>query len=175
MTPTVYSRPAVERVSRSTLELAPRFPQGAAHVQAPDSGCVVLAVASTGVIAACSSDTPTSPPTAWKRLAATAPAIGLSRTWFDLCYPARAYSTRACPSAGNLSIGNTGGGTLDWTASKSASWLKISPKSGTAPSTVKFWVDGAGLPPGSYTARIKVWSAGATNSPRAAVVNLTVR
>ena len=132
---------------------------------------VALAVASTAVIGACSSDTPTSPMAASQNLAA-APAIGLSWTYFRVCYPSWVGSTRGCASGGYVYIRNAGGGTLNWTASKSATWLKISPKSGTAPSTLKFWVDGTGLPRGSYYGRIRVWATGATNSPQTVWVTM---
>jgi BACON domain-containing protein len=135
---------------------------------------VALAVASTAVIAACSSDTPTSPMTASLSLTAVAPAIGLSSTTLRLCYPGGG-STRVCWPSGFLSIRNTGGGTLNWTATKSRTWLKISPRLGTAPSTMKVWVDPTGLLRGTYSGRITVWATGATNSPQTVVVYFTRR
>lgn len=136
-------------------------------------GHVALAVASTVVIAACSSDTPTSPMAVSPSLAA-APAIALSPTTFRLCYPGGG-STRVCWPSGSLSIRNSGGGTLNWTATKSPTWLKISPRLGTAPSTMKVWVDLTGLLRGTYIGRITVWATGATNSPQTVVVYFTRR
>jgi hypothetical protein len=136
-------------------------------------GHVALAVASTVVIAACSSDTPTSPMKASPSLTA-APAIALSPTTFRLCYPGGG-STRVCWPSGSLSIRNSGGGTLNWTATKSPTWLKISPRLGTAPSTMKVWVDPTGLPRGSYSGRVTVSATGATNSPQTVVVYFTKR
>ena len=135
---------------------------------------VALAVASAVAIAACSADTPTSPMTASPSLTAAAPVIALSPTTFRLCYPGGG-STRVCWPSGSLSISNTGGGTLNWTATRSPTWLKISPRLGTAPSTVKVWVDPTGLPRGSYSGRIRVWATGATNSPQTVVVYFTRR
>jgi PKD repeat protein len=105
----------------------------------------------------------------------TAPtiALGVSPLLQNLCYPARAYSTRGCPSGGYVTISNTGGGTLNWTSTTSATWLKRSPTSGIAPSTMKVWVDGTGLPPGSYSGDILVSATGATNSPRGTFVHVT--
>jgi hypothetical protein len=101
---------------------------------------------------------------------AAAPTIGVQKSivWalLGLCYPAVLAGTRGCPSAGSLSISNTGGGVLDWTATKSATWIKRSPSTGTAPSTMKVWVEGTGLPRGDYSGWIKVWATGATNSPQ---------
>jgi len=136
-----------------------------------------FAVASTLVIAACSSDAPTSPTMVSQNqtAAAVAPAIAIqvSPLLRNLCYPARAYSVRGCPSGASVSISNSGGGTLNWTTTKSATWLRRSPISGTAPSTLKIWVDGAGLPPGEYYGRIKIWATGATNSPVSVFVHVT--
>ena len=137
-------------------------------------GHVALAVASTVAIAACSSDTPTSPMTASPSLTAVAPAIGVSPTTFHLCYPGGG-STRVCYPSGSLSISNTEGGTLNWTAAKSQTWLKISPRLGTAPSTMKVWVDPTSLPRGSYSGRVTVSATGATNSPQTVVVYFTKR
>jgi PKD repeat protein len=100
-------------------------------------------------------------------------ALRVSSLLQNLCYPARHYSTRGCPSSGSVTISNTGGGTLKWTSTTSAPWLKRSPTSGTAPSTMTVWVDGAALPPGSYSGDILISAAGATNSPRGVFVHVT--
>ena len=104
-----------------------------------------------------------------------APAIGLGASPLlqNLCYPARHYSTRGCPSGGSVTITNAGGGTLKWTATTSAPWLKISPTSGTAPSTMTVWVDGTALPVGTSSGDILVSAEGATNSPRGVLVQVT--
>jgi PKD repeat protein len=99
--------------------------------------------------------------------------LGVSPLLQNLCYPARHYSTRGCPSGGSVTISNTGGGTLKWTSTTSAPWLKRSPTSGTAPSTMRVWVDGADLPPGSYSGDILISATGATNSPRGVFVHVT--
>ena len=129
-----------------------------------------LVVAGTVVIAACSPDTPTDPPMGPQSLKAE-PTIGFGPMRFDLCYPAR----RSCPSGGELSVVNNGGGRLDWTAAKNAPWLKRSPRAGTAPSTVSIRVDGTGIPAGSYDGQIELRATGATNSPQRVVVHFTRR
>ena len=138
-------------------------------------GQVAFAVVSTMVLADCSSDTLTAPPSASQALTAAAPTITLRYPYYlrSLCYPARAYSTRGCPSGGNVSISNSGGGTLNWTSVKSATWIKRSPKYGTAPTTMKVWVDGSDLPRGDYYGRIKIWATGATNSPQTIFIHMT--
>lgn len=130
-----------------------------------------LMLAAPGVIAACSSDTPTSPPIASQSSIVSAPTIALSRTSLHLCYPSRPASTRSCYSSGLVSISNTAGGVLNWTSTKSRTWLKRSPTYGTAPSTMKVSVDGTGLAPGLYYyGYINVWATGATNSPQRVAV-----
>jgi hypothetical protein len=119
-------------------------------------------------LAACSSDTPAGPEAASLSLAA-APTITLQKSivWalYGLCYPTTG-GNRPCGPSGYLTIRNTGGGTLNWTTTKNATWIRRSPRYGTAPSTMKVWVDGTGLPRGNYSGWIKVWATGATNSPQ---------
>jgi hypothetical protein len=38
---------------------------------------------------------------------------------------------------------------------------------------MKVWVNGTGVPRGTYDARIRVWATGATNSPQAVTVHFT--
>jgi hypothetical protein len=101
--------------------------------------------------------------------------LGYAIQRYGLCYPAVWGQTRSCPSATSVSITNTGGGTLNWTSNKSATWLKRSPSTGTAPSTMKIWVDGTGLAPGTYYGWIKVWATGATNSPQTVTIKMQRR
>src|SRR4029077_3947495 len=61
----------------------------------------------------------TSPPVAL-------PAIGASPTSISF-----AVTQGVTPATQTLSISNTGGGTLSWTASDNAAWLSLSPSSGT--------------------------------------------
>ena len=80
----------------------------------------------------------------------------------------------ANPAAKTLSVSNTGGGSMDWTASESASWLSLSPSSGTNAGTVTVTPSIAGLAAGTYTTDVTVTAAGATGSPKAIAVTLTV-
>ncbi len=78
------------------------------------------------------------------------------------------------PAAKTLAISNTGGGSLDWTASESASWLAVSPGSGTNAGTVTVTPSITGLAAGTYTEDITLAAAGATGSPKTVTVTLTV-
>ncbi|WP_394833303.1 S8 family serine peptidase [Pendulispora rubella] len=80
----------------------------------------------------------------------------------------------ANPANQNVSITNTGGGTLNWSASDNATWLTVSPTSGTAPSTSGASVDIAGLAAGTYNGTITVAATGASNTPVNVPVTLTL-
>ncbi len=78
------------------------------------------------------------------------------------------------PPPQTLDITNTGGGTLNWSATTNVPWLSVSPTSGTAPSSVTVSVNIAGLPEGTHQGQITVTAAGATNSPQTVPVTLTL-
>ncbi len=80
----------------------------------------------------------------------------------------------ANPAAKTLSVANTGGGTLSFTDSDDASWLTVTPASGTAPRDLSAAVNVAGLTQGTYTATVTVTSAGTSGSPKLIPVTLTV-
>ena len=77
-----------------------------------------------------------------------------------------------------LILGNSGTGTLAWTATPGATWLTVTPASGTlsAGSSVIVTVsaNATGLPPGTYTAVITIDDPGAGNGPQTVFVSLTV-
>jgi hypothetical protein len=82
----------------------------------------------------------------------------------------------ANPAAKTVAVTNTGGGTLDVTASDDAAWLAVTPASGTAPATLTVTPSIAGLASGTYTATVTVTATttGATGSPKTIAVTLTV-
>ncbi|MCP5107584.1 MAG: BACON domain-containing protein [bacterium] len=97
------------------------------------------------------------------------PVISLSRT-------ALAFGGCTCSVTGpqTFSISNDGTGTLNWSASPSASWLSCSPTSGTGAGTVTVTADVSGLSPGTYTGSVSVSDANASNTPQTVSVTLTV-
>jgi hypothetical protein len=80
----------------------------------------------------------------------------------------------ANPEPANISVTNTGGGSLPFTASTDAAWLSVSPASGRAPSSPQVAVGIAGLVPGTYTGHVTVSAANATGSPVTVAVTLTI-
>jgi len=73
-----------------------------------------------------------------------------------------------------LLITNTGLGALNWQASKSATWLTVSPVSNIGDGVLTVGVDLTGLGPGSYNGVVTVTDPAASNSPQRITVNLTV-
>jgi uncharacterized protein (TIGR03437 family) len=80
----------------------------------------------------------------------------------------------AAPAAQNVSITNTGAGTLSWTASSSVYWVTLSAASGGAPATLSVSVNPANLAAGSYTGNVQITAAGAAGSPASIAVTLVV-
>src|SRR3990170_1578908 len=78
------------------------------------------------------------------------------------------------PNPQRLSINNSGGGTLNWSASKKADWLSLSAYQGTAPSDIQFSINISGLVVNSYYDYIVISCNDATNSPESILVVLTV-
>ena len=60
----------------------------------------------------------------------------------------------ANPAAKTLSVSNAGGGTLSWTATKSAPWLSVSPAGGTNSGTITVTPSISSLAAGTYTTDI---------------------
>jgi hypothetical protein len=80
----------------------------------------------------------------------------------------------ANPAAQTVNVTNSGGGTLNWTASDNQPWLSVSPAGGAAPGTVSVSTNVTGLAAGTYTGTVTITAAGASGSPKAVAVTLTV-
>lgn len=80
----------------------------------------------------------------------------------------------ANPPSQMLSVFNTGGGQLDWTATNNASWLQVSPPSGLGDASLTVSIDITGLSFNDYYDTIVVADPAADNSPRRIPVRLTV-
>ena len=96
----------------------------------------------------------------------------LSVTPASLAFTATAGGS--APAAKTLAVSNTGGDSMDWTASESATWLSVSPASGTNAGTITVTPSITGLAAGTYTTDVTVTATGATGSPKTITVTLTV-
>ena len=97
------------------------------------------------------------------------PAIGLNPT--SLTFTGVAGRTN--PAGKPVSISNSGGGTLSWTASESAAWLTLSAVSGTNGGTVSANVNLKGLTAGTYNAAVTVAAPGASAKTLPVTLTLT--
>ena len=77
--------------------------------------------------------------------AAPTPTIGLSATSLSFS----AVQGGSNPANRTITISNSGSGTLNWTASESATWLSVSPASGTGTGTITISVNTTGLTAGT--------------------------
>lgn len=96
------------------------------------------------------------------------PAIGASPT--SLSFSAQQGGSN--PAAQTLTISNTGGGTLSWSAGDNASWLAVSPASGTSNGTMTVTAATGSLSAGTYHATIALGATG--TSQRQIPVTFTV-
>jgi subtilisin family serine protease len=80
----------------------------------------------------------------------------------------------ANPASQALNITNTGGGTLNWTATSDATWLSATPATGTGAGSPAVSVNIAGLSAGTYTGNISITATSATNSGVTVPITLNV-
>lgn len=78
------------------------------------------------------------------------------------------------PAAQPITITVQNAGPLSWSATSEASWLGISPASGTATTASALSIDMANLAPGTYTGQIALAAPGAIGDGSKMTVNLTV-
>lgn len=78
------------------------------------------------------------------------------------------------PATQNISVSNSGTGTVNWAVTDNMSWLTTSPASGTNSGTIVVSVHIAGLAAGTYTGAITISAGGASNSPQSIPVTLVV-
>jgi hypothetical protein len=98
------------------------------------------------------------------------PAIGFSPAAFSFLGDYEGDN----PRGQTLTISNTGYDTLDWSVESDATWLILSPTTGSDSGTVTVSVDISGLLPGTYNGSVTITGAGASNSPVVVPVTLTI-
>lgn len=151
-----------------TLSPASDTNSGTVTASANLAGLAAGTYSSTVSVTATGAMAKTIPVTLTLTAAPSTPSIGLNTT--SLGFAGTVGGTN--PSAQTIGISNVGGGTLTWNAGDNATWLTLSPLSGTNTGTVTASVNLAGLLPGSYTATVTVTATGAT--AKTVPVTLTV-
>jgi hypothetical protein len=101
----------------------------------------------------------------------TPPEISLNRTRLDFGY----VMGGNMPTGQTVSVSNSGGGTLNWTAGVDTTWLAISPASGAGPSMITVSVDATGLAAGTYSGSVTVSDPASSNLSQTVSVNLTIK
>jgi Viral BACON domain len=98
------------------------------------------------------------------------PVLSVSQTTFTFT----AQQGGGNPSPGSLTVSNTAGGTLTYSAVSDAAGLAVSPANGTAPRTLQILPSVVGRVPGNYTGHVTSSAAGAQSSPVTVLVSLTI-
>jgi outer membrane protein assembly factor BamB len=80
----------------------------------------------------------------------------------------------ANPSNQTVSIGNSGIGSLTFSASSDATWLTVTPTSGSVPQSITVSANTAGLSAGTLTGHITITANGALQSPQTVTVTLNL-
>jgi hypothetical protein len=84
------------------------------------------------------------------------------------------YNKGTLPAPQSLSLVASGTGSLSWSAVSDRPWLSVTPSSGSGSATLQISVNTASLTPTSYSGHITIAVPGATGSPQAVNVSLTV-
>lgn len=98
-------------------------------------------------------------------------AISLDRSKLNFCSLTSGIST--IPQ--DISITNSGNGTLNWQISVDSPWLICAPGAGTVNGTISVSVDSSGLTLGTYTGKVIVSDPNASNSPQFISITLKVK
>ncbi len=122
------------------------------------------------IVASGATNTPLSIPVTFT-VTEAAPALSVAPQALSFTYSVGG----AVPAAQTVSIANTGGGALSWTASASDYWLALSPASGSSPGTLSISINPANLAPGTYTTQVQIAASGATGSPASIAITLVVQ
>lgn len=99
----------------------------------------------------------------------TTPIISLSS--YSLSFSGIAGGSN--PAVQSINISNGGGGTLGWSTSDNATWLSLSPTTGTNSGSVNASVNISGMSAGTYSATVTVSATGATTQTIPVSLTLT--
>ena len=160
---------ATDAAAWLTLSPASGTGNGAVTLSATTGTLTANTYTTTVTLSGGSGVTPVTVPVTFTIAAAPVPpAIGASPTTLSFT----ATQGGANPANQTVTISNTGGGTLNWSASDDAAWLTLSPASGTGSGTLTASVNTAGLATGSSTGTITVAASGATSRTVSVTLNV---
>jgi hypothetical protein len=128
----------------------------------------------TGTITVTAPGATGSPQTIAVSLAITAAAVppGVSAAPASLSFGATAGG--ANPSSQTITISNSGGGTLNWTAAKTQPWLVLGATSGSGTSVLSVQAVTGSLAAGTYSDTVTISGAGANPASQTVAVTFTV-
>ncbi len=98
------------------------------------------------------------------------PTLALSRQAFVF----GAIQNGTATPAEKTTLTNTGTGTLNWTATRSADWISVSPTSGTGNGIINIGIARTDLSPGTYSGTVTVSDPNASNTPQVITVAYTI-
>jgi hypothetical protein len=101
--------------------------------------------------------------------AAALPTIGVNPASLTF-----AYQIGGSTPATQMVAVSSSGSAINYTTATSATWLSVTPASGTTAGNLTVSVNPSGLAAGTYTGNVTVTSSGAANSPKAIPVTLNV-
>jgi hypothetical protein len=100
------------------------------------------------------------------------PQISLNRERIN--FGIEAVSGSPMTTSETLMVSNIGGGTLNWSITTTVPWISCTPVTGGNSATVTVTVDASLLAAGSHKTTLTIEDPNAANSPRSAMVNITV-
>jgi hypothetical protein len=158
--------------SATWLTATPASGTTAGNVSASVNPGSLAAGTYTGTVSITSSGASNSPKTVPVTLTVTAAALPtLSVSPASLTYTYQIGGST--PAVQAVALTSTGGA-VSYTTATSATWLSVTPASGTTPGNLSVSVNPSGLAAGTYTGNVTITSAGASNSPKTVPVTLTV-
>ena len=98
------------------------------------------------------------------------PVIGITSARLTF----NAFKNGNIPPNQSVIIFNSEGGTLNWTATKNASWLDVSPSSGTNTTNIIFSINTTNLSVGTYYDSVSISDPNALNSPQKIYITYNV-
>ena len=142
-----------------TLSLASGTGNGTVALSAATGTLTAGSYSGTVTISATGASSVTVPVTFTVTASPVPPAIGASPTSLSFT----ATQAGANPATQTVTISNTGGGTLNWSASPNTTWLAVSPSSGTGNGTVTMSATTGVMTAGSYPGNITLSATGASS------------